>query len=45
MGVLNWPPQNALLAALPDDVKLRLSTMLERVQMPVGAVLIEPGIV
>lgn len=44
MSVLHWPPQNALLAALPDDAKLRLSTLLERVQMPLGAVLCEPGV-
>ena len=44
MPVLQWPPRNAVLAALPDDVKLRLSTMLELVQMPLGAVLCEPGV-
>ncbi|MEO8122516.1 MAG: Crp/Fnr family transcriptional regulator [Burkholderiales bacterium] len=44
MPVLHWLPQNALLAALPDDAKLRLSTQLERVQMPLGAVLCEPGL-
>lgn len=43
MPVLHWQPQNALLAALPDDARLRLSTQLERVQMPPGAVLCEPG--
>lgn len=44
MGVLNWPPQNALLMALPDDVKLRLSIKLQRVQMPVGTRLCERGV-
>ncbi len=44
MSILHWPPQNALLAVLPDDAKLRLSTLLERVQMPHGAVLCEPGV-
>lgn len=44
MPVLHWQPRNALLTALPDDVKLHLSTQFERVQMPLGAVLCEPGV-
>lgn len=43
MPVLHWPPRNALLAALPDDVTRGLSTRLARVQLPAGAVLFEPG--
>ncbi len=43
MPVLTCPPQNALLAALPDDVMQRLSATLQRVQMPAGSILFEPG--
>ena len=43
MPVLTCPPQNALLAALPQDVMQRLSATLQRVQMPAGSILFEPG--
>ena len=43
MPVSPRPPQNALLAALPNDVMARLSSKLQRVQMPAGSVLFEPG--
>ena len=44
MPVSPSPPQNALLAALPDEVMERLSPKLERVQMTAGSVLFEPGV-
>lgn len=44
MPVSPCPPQNALLAALPDEIMERLSPKLQRVQMPAGSVLFEPGV-
>lgn len=44
MPVLTCPPQNALLAALSGDVMERLSAKLQRVQMPAGSILFEPGV-
>ena len=43
MAVLTCPPQNALLASLPQDVIARLRPTLQRVQMPAGCTLFEPG--
>ena len=44
MNIVYWPPQNALLTALPEDVRLRLRPELERIQLHVGADLCQPGI-
>ncbi len=44
MGLLNWPSQNFLLNAMPQDVVERLCLDLERVQMTAGQVLCEPGV-
>ncbi len=44
MPISSCPPQNALLASLPDDVMERLSPKLQRVQMSAGSVLFEPGV-
>lgn len=44
MGLLNWPSQNFLLNAMPQEVVERLCLDLERVQMPAGQVLCEPGV-
>ncbi|MEO8524448.1 MAG: Crp/Fnr family transcriptional regulator [Caldimonas sp.] len=44
MGLLNWPSQNFLLNAMPQDAVERLCPDLERVQMFAGQVLCEPGI-
>ena len=44
MTSLNWPSQNFLLNAMPAQVIERLCPDLERVQMPAGQVLCEPGI-
>lgn len=38
------PPQNALLAALPDEVMARLSPQLQRVELTAARVLFEPGV-
>lgn len=43
MSVRFCAPQNALLAALPNEVMERLSPELRRVHMPAGSVLFEPG--
>lgn len=44
MSILQWPSPNLLLAALPDEVRQRLSLHIERVQMVAGQVLCEPGV-
>lgn len=44
MPVLSCPPQNALLATLPNEVMERLSPKLQRVQMAAGSVVFEPGV-
>lgn len=44
MPMLGWPSRNFLLDALPADVVERLCPDLERVQMPAGQVLYEPGV-
>jgi len=43
MSVLSWPSQNVLLNAMPSEVVKRLCPDLERIQMPAGQVLSEPG--
>lgn len=44
MGLLNWPSQNFLLNAMPQEVVERLCPDLERVQMTAGQVLCEPRV-
>ena len=44
MSLLSWPSQNFLLNAMPEEVIERLSPDLERIQMPAGQVLCEPGV-
>jgi CRP-like cAMP-binding protein len=43
-SLVSDPRMNRLLAALPDDDLARWLPMLERVRMPVGQVLFEPGV-
>lgn len=42
--MLSWPSQNFLLSAMPPDAVERLCPDLERIQMPAGQVLCEPGV-
>src|SRR5690348_76943 len=44
MPSLSWSSQNFLLNAMPHDVVERLCPDLERIQMPAGQVLCEPGV-
>jgi CRP-like cAMP-binding protein len=44
MTLLNWTSQNFLLNAIPQEVVERLCPDLERVQMPAGQILCEPGV-
>ena len=44
MSMLGWPSRNFLLDAMPPEVVERLCPDLERVQMPAGQVLYEPGV-
>jgi CRP-like cAMP-binding protein len=43
MPALHTPDQNHLLAALPEEVRARLSSRLELIAMPLGEVLYESG--
>jgi|HubBroStandDraft_1064217.scaffolds.fasta_scaffold00050_37 CRP-like cAMP-binding protein len=42
--IVTGPRQNQLLASLPDEEWTRWSPLLERVEMPLGSVLYEPGV-
>ena len=44
MPSLSWPSQNFLLNAMPQEVVERLCPDLERIHMPAGQVLCEPGV-
>ena len=44
MPSLSWSSQNFLLNAMPQDVVERLCPYLERIQMPAGQILCEPGV-
>ena len=44
MPLLSWPSQNFLLNAMPQEVVERLCPDLERIHMPAGQVLCEPGV-
>ena len=44
MSLLSWPSQNFLLNAMPQEVVERLCPDLERIQMPAGQLLCEPGV-
>lgn len=44
MSLLGWSSQNFLLNAMPRAVVQRLCPDLERIQMPAGQVLCEPGV-
>ena len=44
MSLLSWSSQNFLLNAMPQEVVERLCPDLERIQMPTGQVLCEPGV-
>ena len=44
MPLLSWPSQNFLLNAMPQEVVERLCPDLERIHMPAGQVLGEPGV-
>lgn len=44
MPSLSWSSQNFLLNAMPQDVVERLCPDLERIQMPAGQILCEPGV-
>ncbi len=44
MSVMQWPSPNLLLAELPGEVLQRLGPNMERVHMPSGQALCEPGV-
>jgi len=44
MSLLSWPSQSFLLNAMPREAVERLCPDLERIQMPAGKVLCEPGV-